>query len=137
MVDGSTSQTRTTGQLMSDLLDEGRTLVRQELRLARSEMTRKGKEIAGGAGMLGAAAVFASFAFAALTACFVAALSLVMPVWTAALIVSLAYAGIAAVLGVLGRRAVGRAAPPVPDEAVASVKEDLEWVKHQLRSVKR
>jgi hypothetical protein len=52
------------------------TLVRQELELAKAELTVKGKHIGPGAGMFGGAGVFDVYAFGALTAAIILALSL-------------------------------------------------------------
>ena len=46
------------GQLVKDLSQDISTLVRQELQLAKAEMTQKGKEAGVGAGLLGGAVVF-------------------------------------------------------------------------------
>jgi len=57
-----------------------------------------------------------------------------MEIWLAALVVAVAYAVIAAVLAITGKQRVKQAAPPVPEQAKDSVKEDLEWAKTQARS---
>lgn len=62
-------------ELMRALADETTTLVKQELDLAKAEMTQKGKEAGVGIGMFGAAGIVALFALGALTACFIAVLS--------------------------------------------------------------
>ena len=57
-----------------------------------------------------------------------------MDLWMAALIVTVVYAAIAAVLGLAGRRKVQEAGPPVPQQAIDSTKEDVEWAKTRARS---
>ena len=56
------------GELVKDLAGETSTLVRQEIDLAKAEMTERGKQIGKGAGILGAAALVGLLAAGALTA---------------------------------------------------------------------
>jgi hypothetical protein len=87
--------------------------------------------------MLGAGAVVALLALGALTAGLIAALDLAMPTWLAALIVTAVYGAIAGVLVQTGRKKVEEAAPPVPEETIESVKEDVQWAKSRTRSATR
>jgi uncharacterized membrane protein YqjE len=125
------------GELVKELATETSTLVRQEIDLAKAEMADRGKRAGKGAGMLAAGAVVALLAFGALTAGLVAALDLTMPTWLAALIVTVVYGAIAAVLVQIGRKQVQEAAPPVPEETIESVKEDVQWAKTRTRSATR
>jgi uncharacterized membrane protein YqjE len=122
------------GELVKDLATETSTLVRQEIELAKAELTDRGKRAGKGAGMLGAGAVVGVLALGALTAVLIAALDLAMPTWLAALIVTVVYAAIAGVLIQIGRKKVQEAAPPVPEETIDSVKEDVQWAKTRMRS---
>jgi hypothetical protein len=121
-------------ELMRRLADETSTLVRQEIQLAKTELTEKGKLMALGAGELAGAALIALFALGALTAAFIAALALVLPVWLAALIVFVVYLAVAGVLALMGRKQLARGMPPVPEQTVSTIKEDVEWVKTRPRS---
>jgi hypothetical protein len=124
-------------ELVKDLATETSTLVRQEIDLAKAEMTDRGKRAGKGVGMLAAGGVVALLAFGALTAGLIAALDLAMPTWLAALIVTVVYGAIAAVLVQIGRKQVQEAAPPVPEETIESVKEDVQWAKTRTRSATR
>lgn len=124
-------------ELLKDLATETSTLVRQEIDLAKAEMTDRGKRAGRGAGMLAAGAVAALLALGALTAGFIAALDLVMPTWLAALIVTAIHGVIASVLVQTGRKQVQEAAPPVPEDTIESVKEDVQWAKTRTRSATR
>jgi hypothetical protein len=124
-------------ELVKDLATETSTLVRQEIDLAKAEMTDRGKRAGKGVGMLAAGAVVALLAFGALTAGLIAALDLAMSTWLAALIVTVVYGAIAAVLAQIGRKQVQEAAPPVPEETIESVKEDVQWAKTRTRSATR
>jgi uncharacterized membrane protein YqjE len=122
------------GELVKDLATETSTLVRQEIDLAKAEMTERGKRAGKGAGMLGAAALVGLLAAGALTACFIAALDKAMATWLAALVVTVVLGAIAAALAITGRKQIQEAAPPVPEQAIDSVKEDVQWAKTRTRS---
>jgi Putative Actinobacterial Holin-X, holin superfamily III len=125
------------GELFGRLSSDLSTLVRQELALARAELTEKGREAGKGAGLFGGAGVVGLLAAGALTACVVLALDLAMAAWLAALIVAVVYGAIAAVLALRGRDRVQAATPPVPEQTVETVKEDVEWAKTRTRSANR
>jgi hypothetical protein len=127
---------RSLGDLFGKLSTELSTLIRQELELARAELTQKGKEAGKGAGFLGGAAVVGLLAAGALTAAIIAALDLAMATWLAALIVTIVYGAIAAVLALRGKAKVQQATPPVPEQTVDTVKEDVAWAKTRARSAK-
>jgi hypothetical protein len=121
------------GELVKQLAEETSTLVRQELELARAEMTQKGKQAGMGLGELGGAGIVALYALGALTACFIAALALAMPVWLGALIVAVVYGIVAGVLALIGRRQLQQSLPPVPERTQQTIKEDIEWAKDRKR----
>jgi hypothetical protein len=104
-------------------------LVREELALAKAEVTQKGKRAGVGAGLLGGGGVVALYGVAALLAAVVLALAEVMPAWLAALIVAVVLFAAAGVLVLLGRKQVKQGTPPVPEETVRSVKADIDEVK--------
>jgi tetrahydromethanopterin S-methyltransferase subunit C len=122
------------GELFKQLSDDLSTLVRQELRLAQAEMTQKGKRAGLGAGMFGGAGLMGVMALGTLSACLIAALSEALHVWLAALIVTVVYAAVAGVLALQGRDRIQKATPPVPEQTVETVKEDVQWAKTQLPS---
>jgi uncharacterized membrane protein YqjE len=122
------------GELVKELASETSTLVRQEIDLAKAEMTERGKRAGKGAGMLAAGAIVALLALGALTACIIAALDLAMPTWLAALVVTVVYLAGAGVLAMTGRNQIREASPPVPEQTIDSVKEDVQWAKTRTRS---
>jgi putative superfamily III holin-X len=127
---------RPLGELLKQLSEETTRLVHQELELAKAELTQKGKQAGMGAGMFGGAGAIGLAALGALTACFILALNAVMPAWLAALIVAIVYAIIAFVLVKQGQARMKAAGPPVPEQTIETVKEDVEWAKTQMRSEK-
>ncbi len=133
----ATTDDSSTAELLKRLSDQTVTLVRQELELAKAEVSEKGKQAGMGAGILGGAGIFGLLALGALTACLIMALDTGMDGWLAALIVTAVYAAIAGVLALTGKNKVREAAPAVPEETLETVKEDVEWAKTQKRSAVR
>jgi uncharacterized membrane protein YqjE len=116
------------GELLKQLSQDTSTLVRQEMALARAELTEQGKRAGTGAGMLGGAGVAGLLTLGALTATIIGALDTGMPFWLAALIVTVIWAAIAGVLALQGRNKIKEATPPAP-QTVETVKEDVRWAK--------
>ena len=125
---------RSLGELLKQLSEQTTRLVHQELELAKAELQQKGKEAGAGAGMFGGAGAIGLAALGALTACFILALNAVMPAWLAALIVAVVYGIVAFVLVKQGQAKLKQATPPVPEQTIETVKEDVEWAKTQMRS---
>jgi hypothetical protein len=129
-----TGQDRSVPDLVRELAQETATLVRQELALARAEVTQTARRTGIGIGELGGAALVGLFALACVTAAAIAALAIALPVWLAALIVAAVYGGAAAVLGLRGRRQVVEAMPPKPEQTIETVKEDVAWARTRMSS---
>jgi hypothetical protein len=125
------------GELLSELSNQTQKLVRQELDLAKAELTEKGKRAGIGAGLFGGAGLFAVLALGALTACSILALATAVADWLAALIVAAVYAAVAGVLALTGKTKVKQATPPVPEQAKESVRRDLEWTKERAKAARR
>lgn len=126
-----TRDERTIGELFSELANETGTLIRQEMALAQAEMTTKvtraGKNLAyvAAGGFVGFAALLV------LLAAVVAAMAYFMPVWLAALIVAvivgtISYSMISSSLAALRRTSLA------PNETVATLKEDAQWLRKQM-----
>ncbi len=124
------------GDLLKQLSEQTSTLVSKELELAKAELAEKGKKAGLGAGMFGAAGLFGVFAFAALTTCLIAVLDTAMPLWAAALVVTAVYAAVGGVLALRGRTEVRSATPPMPEQAIESSKEDVQWATQQAKSAR-
>jgi len=128
---------RSLGELFGKLSNETSTLIRQEMALARAELTEKGKEAGKGAGLFGGAGAVGLLGAGAITAGIILLLDLAIAAWLAAIIVGLIYVAVAAVLGLKGRDRIQAATPPVPEQTVDTVKEDVEWAKTRAQSAKR
>lgn len=132
-VDSRNLGDRSVSDLLKQASDQTATLVHQELELAKAELTTKGKQLGLGAGMFGGAGVFGVYAFGALTAAIILALSLAVTGWLAALIVAVAYAAVAGGLALQGKSRVKAGTPPMPEQTVQSVKADVQSTKDHLK----
>ncbi|MFF1487135.1 phage holin family protein [Streptomyces sp. NPDC058319] len=122
---------RSVGELVHDATEQLSLLARQEVALAKEELTAKGRRMGRGGGLLGVAGALAYVGLFALAGTGVAALSLVLPVWAAALIVTGVLFALAGLLALTGRAQLRRAGPPTPQRALGSVKADVEEIKER------
>lgn len=121
-----------TGELVKMVTEQVSVLVRDELKLAQLEMGTKAKQAGKGVGMLGGGGLVALYGVACLIACVIIAISHSLQAWLSALIVGAALLLTAAVLAVLGRSQVRKATPPVPTQAVDSVKTDVAEIRERV-----
>jgi hypothetical protein len=128
---------RPMGEVAGDLTRDLSLLVRQELELAKAEMSEKGRTAAPGLGMVGAAGVAGLAAAGAVTAFVILVLALFLPEWLAALLVGAVLAAVAYVLVQQGKQRVKEAGKPVPEQTIETVKEDVEWAKTRASSARR
>lgn len=123
---------RSIGELFAELANETTTLVRQEILLAKTEMTEKATGAARDIGMIGAGGALAYAGLLALIAALIAGLGSFMPVWLSALIVGVVVIGVGYALIQRGLTAIKRISP-MPQQTVQTLKEDKEWAKEQTR----
>ncbi|MFD3517682.1 phage holin family protein [Streptomyces sp. NPDC058657] len=117
------------GELVQRASQQLTELVRGELRLAQAEMKEKGKRYGKGGGLFGGAGVVGFLMLQSLVATAIAALAVPLPVWAAALIVTAVLGVIAAVLAMSGKKQVGQASPPAPQQTIENVKADVAEIK--------
>ena len=125
------------GDLLGGLVSDISGLFRKEIELAKAEMSQKARKAGAGAGMFGGAAAAGLMALGALTAFLILALNHAVTDWLAALLVGIAWGAVAAVLALNGKRKAEEATPPVPEQAIESTKEDVEWAKTRAKSARR
>lgn len=121
-----------TPQLMSRLSEQTSELFSAELRLAKAEIQQSVKHAGIGVGLFGGAGTLVWFALGTLVAAAVLALDLVLPAWAAALVVAGLLLAAAAVLGLVGKKQVDQATPPV-SATQTNVQRDVETVKEARR----
>jgi MFS family permease len=120
-------------ELVKQLSEQTSRLARQEVELAKAELAVKGRRAGIGAGMFGAAGVFGFYALGSLTAAVILGLATGVAAWLSALIVAAVLGVIAGVLALQGKTKVEQAAPPLPERATESVKEDVQWAKTRAK----
>jgi uncharacterized membrane protein YqjE len=125
------------GELVASLSRDLSTLVRQEVELAKVEMSEKAKKAGRGAGMFGGAGVAALLSLICLSVVAILILNAWMRDWLAALIVTLVWAAAAGVLAMRGREELRQLGSPVPEQTKETIKEDIEWAKNPKRSATR
>lgn len=122
---------RPLGELFADLANETSTLVRNEVALAKVELTDKATTVGKNVASLFVGGAVAYAALLAVCAAIILALATVMPAWLSALIVGI-------VVGIVGWMLISKAVTALrrtdltPRETVDSLKEDAQWVKDQI-----
>jgi Putative Actinobacterial Holin-X, holin superfamily III len=122
---------RSLGELFGDLARDTGTLVRQEVELAKTELTQKASRAARDLGVLAVGGLVAYAGFLALLAA--VALGLVaagLEPWLAALLVGAVVAVVGAVLVRRGLDALKRE-ELAPRQTVETLKEDAQWAREQ------
>jgi Flp pilus assembly protein TadB len=124
---------KSTAELVKVASEQIQRLVRDELKLAQAELTRKGKHAGIGAGLFGAGGLIALYGVAALLTAVVLLLTYVMPAWVAAVIVGVVLLGVAGLLALVGKKQVQQATPAAPEETVNNVKADVAAVRGAVK----
>lgn len=128
---------QSTAELVQRATEQVSTLIRDELALARAELTEKGKHAGIGVGLFGGGGALALYGLGALVAAVIMLLALVIPAWLAALIVAVGLFAMAGVLALVGRKQVRRAVPPVPSAAADSLRADVNAVTTAVKDGRR
>jgi hypothetical protein len=123
---------QSTSELVKQLSEQVSLLVRDEMKMARLELTRKGKQAGMGMGMFGVSGLTALYGVACVLAAAIIAISGEIRPWLAALIVGLALFAASAVAAAVGRGRFRRATPPMPEQAVEGAKADVEEVRERM-----
>ncbi len=122
------------GELFGDLSKEVSALVKQEVQLAKTEITGKLMGVAKAGAALAVAAVLGLGAFLVLLAAAVLILSIWLQPWAAALIVAGALLVLAGLLAFIGFLEIKKtAAHPLPTNTIETLKEDAQWLKNQVK----
>ncbi|MBR7828020.1 phage holin family protein [Actinospica sp. MGRD01-02] len=118
--------------LVNLAVEQTQLIVRQEVALARAELTRKAKQAALGSAVGAVAGLFALIALLCAVGAAVAGFANLVPVWAAALIVAAILLGMAGIAGLAARQRFTKASPSAPPDVVASVKADVTEVRRRL-----
>jgi hypothetical protein len=128
-----TNDDRTLGEMFAELSREIRTLVHQEIQLARTELTEKVSQFGKGVGFVIGGGLVAYGGFLAIVAAIVLALSAMgLPGWAAALVGGILVAGAGYLLIRSGLAAL-RPDQMTPHQTIDTLKEDAQWLKTQTK----
>jgi uncharacterized membrane protein YqjE len=117
------------GATVKSVSERASTLVRLELELAALELKRKVASLAVGIGLLVTTAVLMLFVLGFGLATIAAGIATALPWWASLLIVTAGVLLVAAVLGLLGVRAVKKGTPPVPEQALEEARRTSAALK--------
>ncbi|MDP9474688.1 MAG: phage holin family protein [Actinomycetota bacterium] len=121
---------RSIGELFAELAQESATLVRQEVQLAKTEMSQKASRVGKDVGFLAAGGAVAYAGLLAILAGVIFLLNAVMPLWLSALLVGIVVAAVGYFLVRKGLDAL-KQEDLAPQETIDTLKEDKEWAKDQ------
>jgi uncharacterized membrane protein YqjE len=121
---------RSIGELFSELSQKTTTLVRQEIELAKVEMSQKASRVGKNVGFLLIGGVVAYTGLLAVVAAGIVLLGEVIAYWLSAAIIGVVIAAVGAVLVIKGASTL-RQEEPTPRETVETLQEDKEWLKDQ------
>ena len=119
---------RSVGELLGELTGDLSKLMRQELELAKLELKEEATKTGKAAGMLAGAGVAGHLVLVFLSLTVMWALANVMDLAWAALIVTVIWAIVAAVLGLSGRTKL-KQVNLKPEQTIDTLKEDAEWAR--------
>lgn len=123
---------RSLGELFAELARETSTLVRQEVQLARTEITQKASDAGKDIGMIGVGGAIAYAGLLAVIAGIIFGLGELIPLWVSALLVGIVVAGIGYLIIQRGVSAL-KSRDLTPRATIDSLKEDTEWAKDQTK----
>ncbi|HLS41312.1 MAG TPA: phage holin family protein [Ornithinicoccus sp.] len=126
---GNRTSERTIGQLVADASTDLSAIVRNEIELAKIELTNDAKNAGKGAGLFLGAAVFGAYGFGVLLLALawgIAALGL--PVWAGLLIVAVLLFLGAGLLALIGKRSVSKVKGK-PERTIVNAQQTIEAVK--------
>jgi uncharacterized membrane protein YqjE len=126
------------GGLVRGVLTDIRDLMREEIALARVELSEQAGRAKLAAASLGAAAVALAFGATFLLIAIAVGIAdlLNWPVWVGFLIVALLLSIGGLIMLSMGRKKL-RSVQPMPEETVRTLKENSEWLKRRLSSANR
>ncbi|TPG28089.1 phage holin family protein [Mycolicibacterium hodleri] len=119
-------------ELVNQLSSQTSRLVRDEMKLATSEFREAAKHAGLGAGLLSVAGLLAILGLGTLVTSAIAGLALVLPLWAAALAIGVLLFVAAGIAGLISKKQLQKT-EPLPEQTMASVKQDINEVKEARR----
>jgi len=122
---------RSIGELFAELASDTSTLVRQEVTLAKAELTRNAARVGKQVGLLAVGGALGCAALLAIVAAAIMGLAEVIPAWVSALVVGVVFAAIAGLLITKALHAL-KQTEIAPRQTIETLKEDAQWMKDQV-----
>jgi uncharacterized membrane protein YqjE len=128
----TTQNGRSVPEVLQDIVGNIQEIIRSEFRLAKAEVKQEASKAAPSLKMIVVGAGIGFYALGFLLFTLVMGLATMMATWLAALIVG-------AVLGLIALALIATASKrlkqvnPVPERAVETMKENVQWAKHQIK----
>jgi len=128
----TTSNGRTMGEVLQDIVANIQEIVRSEFRLAKVEIHEETTKAVRSSIPLVIGVLLSLYALGFILLAVVHALSMVVDAWLATLIVGAGVLVISVILVSVGRKRF-KQVKVVPEKTVVTVKENVQWAKHQMR----
>lgn len=123
---------RSIAGVLQDIVANVQAIIRAEIRLARTEVKEEITSLGSAAGMLAGGAIAALFTVWLLLLTILYALSTVVPIWAAALLLFAVMAIVSFTLLTTGKRWL-KTVPKTPQKTIETMKENVQWVKDQTK----
>ena len=123
---------RSMADVLQDIVANVQTIIRSEVRLAKTEVTEEATKAARAGGVMAGGVVAALFTIWLLLLTILYALATVMPMWGAALALFVLMAIVTAAMLTAGKKRF-KAVHPKPEKTIETMKENVEWVKSQTK----
>jgi uncharacterized membrane protein YqjE len=128
----TTSNGRSMSEVLQDIVANIQEIVRSEFRLAKVEIHEETTKAVRSSIPLVIGVLLSLYALGFILLAVVHALSMVVDAWLAALIVGAGVLVISMILVSVGRMRF-KQVKVVPEKTVVTVKENVQWAKHQIR----
>ena len=122
---------RSIGELFAELASDTTTLVRQEVALARIEITRTANRVGKNVGVLVIGGAIAYAALLSAMAALIMVLGGIMPMWAGAMLVAAVFAALSYGLISKSIRAL-REVDLTPRQTMETLREDAQWMKGRI-----
>jgi hypothetical protein len=123
---------RTVPELLGNIVDNIQQIIRSEFRLAKAELQEKASRASKPATTLGAGVLLGLYGLGFLLLAVLYALSMIMAVGLAALIVGGVLALVSIVLVTSSAKKL-KALNPAPEKTIQTLQENVQWAKDQIK----
>jgi uncharacterized membrane protein YqjE len=123
---------RSIAEVLQNIIADVQEIVRSEFRLAKAEIQEETAKVARSGVPLIVGLLLGLYALGFILLAVVHALSIVVDAWLAALIVGFGVGVISLILTSVGRNRL-KGVKVVPGKTIGTVKENMQWAKHQIR----